>query len=192
MINSFVLTPEYFNLPENGNLVKESGIENRFDRAFEKVDPHFSVNKDDDSDGVIRYELDGKILFYGIQECKRSCNKNDSIYSMFAQSLAYVFLWLKQYPELKPLFKFVFLSTDKAVNIVYLDKILNSEFWWQFGFFYEKHRDSKGSPSNFYRNSPGVRALIADYINRFDIKSYVIGNSLDFKTVVEEILNNCL
>ena len=65
MLNSFIITPEYFTLPETGKVVRESGIEDRYIRAFEKVDAHFSINKDDNSDGVIRYcNEDNKILFF--------------------------------------------------------------------------------------------------------------------------------
>lgn len=199
MVNSFVLTPEYFKLPENGELACEPGVENRYNRAFESVDPNFSVNKDDKSDGVIRYEVNGDILFYGIQECKRSDNKRESIYSRLVQSLAYIFLWVEKYPELKQKFKFVILPTDKIINVVYLDDLLNSTFWVWFSLYYDVHRNTrygknntKGSPSTFYAKSPDVQVLIQEYIDRLRIAEYKVGQELDFKIVVEEILDNCL
>ena len=199
MTSSFILTPEYFQLSENGKLACEPGVENRYNRAFEGVDPNFSVNKDDKSDGVIRYKVGEEIKFYGIQECKRSDNKKESIYSRLAQSLVYIFLWIEQYPELKQKFKFIILPTDKVINIVYLDRLLDSVFWTEFCFYYDCHRNTrygkaktKGSASNFYTYSYDVRALIMDYFNRIRISEYQIQEEFDFKIVVEEILNNCL
>lgn len=193
MLNSFIITPEYFTLLETGKVVRESGIEDRYIRAFEKVDAHFSINKDDNSDGVVRYcNEDNKILFYGIQECKVH-SRRGSIMERLVQSLAYVYDWINPKPELKPKFKFVHLPTEKESVIVYLDNLFGSMFWTEFTFYYELHKSKKGcSASNFYKNSADVRVLISDYISRFRISCYDINNELDFKEVISEILNNCL
>lgn len=191
MVSSFILTPDYFKIPENGVLARESGIENRYNRALERTDPNFTVDKDDWSDGVIRYTVNGEIKFYGIQECKR-LKTNSSIWERITQGLSYVFSWLQQYPELKNKFKVLILPTEKYIDILYIDNLLNSSFWTEFCFYYNIHRSKKGSASNFYQSSPDVRALIMDYKNKFCGSHRILQEELDFKEVTEEILKNCL
>ena len=194
MNNSFIITPEYFMLPESRQLPKESGIEDRFKEAFNKVDSNFTLYKDDHSDGVLRYCVDGKVKFYGIQECKLSTNKKDTYHSRIIQAFAYVYTWIKMYPKSKDLFKVLVLPTDKVIDIIYIENILKSAFWTQFCFYYDMHRSlGKGhSASTFYKESKDVRILLIDYISRFNASHYVIGRELDFKIVVNEILSNCL
>lgn len=196
MVSSFIITPEYFKTPEDGKIARESGIENRYNRALERTDPGFTVDKDDWSDGVIRYTVDGEIKFYGIQECKRLKTSN-SIYERIVQGLAYVATWLSKYPELKSKFKVLVLPTEKFIDILYLDNLLNSSFWAEFCFYFDVHKNTrygkdKGSASNFYSKSPDVVALIMDYKDRFCGSHRVIDEELDFKEVTEEILSNCL
>ena len=190
-MNSFIITPDYFKLPEDGKLVRESGIENRYNRALERTDDHFTVDKDDRSDGVIRYTVNGEIKFYGIQECKRLARTN-SIWERITQGLFYVCNWLEIYPELFKKFKVLVLPTEKFIDIIYINNLLNSSFWTQFKFYYHEHKLKKGSASNFYKQSADIRALIMDYAPRLNITRKEIGQELDFKIVTEEILRNCL
>ena len=97
----------------------------------------------------------------------------------------------------------MFLPNEKYADIVYIDDILQSDFWWQFCFLYEDHCEkrytsktgktvTKGSASNFYSKNLDVRALIEDYAPRFRRKHIDFGEEYDFKNIVEDILNNCL
>lgn len=191
MVSSFILTPDYFKLPENGELARESGIENRYNRALERTDSHFTVDKDDWSDGVIRYTVEGEVKFYGIQECKR-LKKANSIWERLVQGLSYVYTWLEQFPELKPKFKVLILPTEKFIDVIYLDNLLNSVFWTEFGLYYQAHRSRKGSACDFYKKSNDVRSLIMDYSARLCGTHRVLDKELDFKEVTEEILKHCL
>lgn len=191
MCSSFILTPDYFKLPENGALVRESGIENRYNRALEMSDPHFQVNKDDWSDGVIRYIVDDEVKFYGIQECKRLASVN-SLWERITQALVYVHDWITKFPKIKNKFKVLILPTEKFIDILYIEDLLKSSFWTEFSFYYSLHKDSKGSASNFYKKSADIRALIMDYKNRLKGSHRVINKKLDYKEITEEILHNCL
>lgn len=191
MVSSFIINSDYFKLPENGKLARESGIENRYNRALERTDPHFTVDKDDWSDGVIRYTVNNEVKFYGIQECKRLVSTN-SIWERITQGLFYVYSWLRKNPELLQKFKVLILPTEKYIDIIYLNDLLNSSFWNQFCFYCEEHKLKKGSASNFYKESSDVRALIMDYSKRLIGSRREIKGELDFKEVTEEILNNCL
>lgn len=203
MVSSSIITPGLFIDPDSeNNLLPESGVEDTFKSLFIKVDNHFWVNKADNSDGVIRY-LDEKdnLIFWGIQECKLA--KTARYFEQLTQSLVYIYLRIKEFPQLKDTARLVFLPNEKYADIVYIDDIINSDFWWQFCFFYEDHYEkryisktgktvTKGSASNFYSKSLDVRALIEDYAPRFRRKHIDFGEEYDFKNIVEDILNNCL
>ena len=194
MVNSFIITPRYFTNPEvPGKRVRESGIEDRYKRAFEKTDNHFIIYKDDWSDGVIRYTVDNEIKFYGIQECKVD-NTRSSFYARLTQGLAYIAQWVNQYPKIKEKFKVLILPTEKKIDIVYVENLLNSSFWSEFTFYYSEHRQKNigNSASNFYEKSLDIQSLIWQYHERFKVSHRIIGRSLDLKEVTEEILQNCL
>ncbi len=192
MVKSFILTPDYFKSPENHQVVRESGVEDRYKRAFSETDSHFSLCKDDYSDGVIRYTVDNEILFYGIQECKLN-KSSDSYYSRIVQALAYVCTWTKVFPSTLSKFKVLILPTEKKIDIIYIEELLKSAFWPEFCFYYSEHiRGDKHSASNFYKCSMDVRTLLIDYIDRIPTSHYEIGGELDLKIVTEEILENCL
>lgn len=191
MVKSFILTPEYFMLPETNKVARETGIEDRYKRAFSETDSNFSLFKDDYSDGLVRYVANDEIQFYGVQECKRSDN-SDVYYSRIVQALAYVYTWTLKYPKSLSKFKVLILPTEKQIDIVYVEDLLKSTFWTEFCFYYSEHRRTKGnSASNFYRKNQDVRALICDYINRIPASHYAIGRGLDLKIVITEILEHC-
>lgn len=192
MINSFRITPDYFKLPEDNKVARESGIEDRFKNAFVATDSNFSLYKDDYSDGLLRYTVNNEILFYGIQECKRA-NSSDVYYSRIVQSLAYVCDWTSKYPEVLNKFKVVILPTEKQIDILYIGELIKSAFWPEFCFYYSEHKLIKGnSASNFYKRNLDIQALISDYIDRIPASHYAINDGLDLKIVTEEILENCL
>lgn len=203
MVSSSIITPGLFIDPDSeNNLLPESGVEDTFKSLFIKVDSHFWVNKADNSDGVIRYINDqDNLIFWGIQECKLA--KTARYLEQLTQSLVYIYLRLKEFPQLKDTARLVFLPNEKYADIVYIDDILQSDFWWQFCFLYEDHCEKrytsktgktiiKGSASNFYSKNLDVRALIEDYAPRFRRKHIDFGEEYDFKNIVEDILNNCL
>lgn len=192
MVKSFILTPDYFKSPESHQVVRESGVEDRYKRAFSETDSHFSLCKDDYSDGLIRYTVDNEVLFYGIQECKLN-KSSDSYYSRIVQALAYVCAWTKLYPGTLHKFKVLILPTEQKIDVVYIETLLKSTFWSEFCFYYSEHTSMKGhSASNFYKLNQDVRALLLDYLDRIPTSHYEIGEELDLKIVTEEILENCL
>ncbi len=192
MVKSFILTPDYFKLPESGKTPRESGIEDRYKRAFSETDSNFSFYKDDYSDGLIRYSVEDNVNFYGVQECKLSTT-SDTYYSRIVQALSYVHIWTSVYPNTFPKFKVLVLPTEKQIDVLYIEDLIKSPFWTEFCFYYEEHKRGKGhSASNFYKKSQDVRVLILEYLDRIPVSHYTIGNALDLKIVTEEILKNCL
>ena len=130
MVSSSIITPGLFIDPDSeNNLLPESGVEDTFKSLFIKVDNRFWVNKADNSDGVIRY-LDEKdnLIFWGIQECKLA--KTARYLEQLTQSLVYIYLRIKEFPQLKDTARLVFLPNEKYADIVYIDDIINSDFWW--------------------------------------------------------------
>lgn len=197
MTKPIYITPDLFRDPDsNSDKMRESGIEDTFKNLFMQSDEHFWVNKIDNSDGVIRYTDDsGKLLFWGVQECK--LHKTANYHKQLVQALVYIHLRIQKYPHLKDSARLLFLSNEKFANIVYLDNILDSNFWWQFQFLYEGHCHTrygsvKGSASNFYAKCGEVQALIADYAPRFRGAKAEFKDEFNFGKIVENILENCL
>lgn len=192
MVKSFVITPDFFKAPESNTVVRETGVEDRYKRAFSETDSHFSLYKDDLSDGLIRYTVDNEVLFYGIQECKLA-KSSDSYYSRIVQALAYAYTWTRRYPETLNKFKVLILPTEQRIDVLYIETLLKSTFWTEFCFYYSEYLDPKQrhSASNFYKNSPDVQTLIIDYLDRIPASHYEIGEELDLKIVIEEILEYC-
>lgn len=192
MPNSFFLTPEYFEKPEDKLTARETGIEDRYKRAFIATDEHFSLYKDDYSDGLLRYTVNNNVLFYGVQECKLA-KTSDIFMSRIVQALAYISDWTNKFPKTLSKFKVLILPTEKRIDLIYVEDLLQSAFWPEFKFYYSEHkRKAKMSASNFYKNSPDVSVLIREYIDRIPKSCYEIGRKLDLKIVTEEILKNCL
>lgn len=192
MINSFRITPEYFKLPEDHKVARESGIEDRFKEAFVATDSNFSLYKDDYSDGLLRYTVNNEVLFYGVQECKKA-SSTDVYQSRIIQALSYVCDWTTKYPEVLSKFKVIILPTEKQIDILYIGDLIKSAFWHEFCFYYSEHKLIKGnSASNFYKRNLDVQVLITEYIDRIPASHYAINNELDLKIVTEEILKNCL
>lgn len=203
MSQSVYITPKLFRDPDSiDKLLPEPGVEDTFKLLFTQTDNHFWVNKADNSDGVIRYvDEDNNLLFWGIQECKLSSTAKYQ--EQLAQALVYIYLRVSKYPKLKNSARLVFLPNEKYADIVYLDNLLDSEFWWQFCFWYDMHKDTKyvsktgkssvkGSASNFYAKCLGARDLIITLAGKLRRTHIDFGDKYDFNLITKEILNNCL
>jgi len=194
-LNDFIIKRDWF-LDENGSLVRETGIEDRYKFAFTKTCPLIMGAKDDTSDGLLRiYENEelNSVKFFGFQECKRLATGHVTRESRLAQGLAYITDWSENFPECFDKTRFLILPTEQYIDILYLDNCFkDSSFWMQFKFYYRTIKDLKeATPSTLYKNSTAVKALLMEYKSRINTTHFEINPELNFKDVVTNILENC-
>lgn len=197
-LKSFIITPDLFIDPITKDTMRESGIEDIYKQLFYRCSNYdITVLKLDWSDGYISIKNEyGKEIVCGFQECKRKlANQDNSFLSRFTQNLVYFYELEKADPERMKIAKIAFLPSEKWADLVFVEGIFKTDFWKLFKAFYDEHRMIKGnSASNFYKNSANVRDLMGTYSSQFNKLrlKWKIQDELDFKEILQEIIDNCL
>lgn len=192
-LNSFLVTPDLF-IDENGQVYKESGIEDVFKYAATRVNKHIMGAKLDNSDGILRFHKEGmdETFLMGIQEVKRVATRNVSVLERFTQALAYYIDWTDNFPQTIEKTKFILLPTEKSIEVFIIDDAFReSSFFQFFTLIYDQAKDNKeATPSTLYKHMP-MQSHMFRYRDRLlvNMKHFdITKDGLDYKDVINYVL----
>ena len=191
-LKSFIITPDMF-LSEDGDVLRESGIEDIMKHAISCVSPEIRCIKEDNSDGVIRYHEGDKTIAFIFQAVKRLATKKSiRLEEIICQDLWYLSDFADNFPHTQDRLVGMRMATEKWIAVLPLGNLFQTQ-WYQLYLLTKSLAKQDGKTASTAWAYEPMRDIMNRYRQQFLDATimFEIGEGLDMKDVITTEIEAC-